>query len=135
MKECTLGIVKPDAYRFTEEIMLAIERAGLKIVTHKTVQLTAQKARRFYWEHRKRDFFEEMTAHMASGPITTMVIEGDDAVTRWRELMGPTDPDRAGPETIRRRFGTNKGKNAVHGSDSNWAAVREIDLLFPELSA
>lgn len=135
MVERTLAIVKPDAVerRVAGRIISRIEASGLKIVAGRWVWLTREQAARFYAVHRERPFFEDLTRFMSSGPAVVMVLEGDGAIGRWRDLMGPTDPKVAMPDTLRREFGTDVEKNAVHGSDAADTAAAEIAFFFRSL--
>jgi nucleoside-diphosphate kinase len=108
----------------------AIEKAGLRIVAQKRVRWTLRQAQKFYAEHKGRPFFDELCAFMTSGPIVVQVLEGKDAIAKYRKLMGATDPAEAKRGTIRRRLARNKGQNSVHGSDSAASAAREISLNF-----
>lgn len=132
MSERTLAIIKPDAVRrnVVGDIITAITHAGFRIVGMKLVRLTKEQAESFYEVHRGRPFFEELTRFMSSGPVVVMVLEKERAVEEFRALIGATDPVEAAPGTIRRRFGTSKGENAIHGSDSPENAVREIAFFF-----
>lgn len=118
--ERTFSIIKPDATarNLTGEINALIEKAGLRIVAQKRVRWTKAQAREFYAEHKARPFYGELVDFMTSGPIVLQVLEGDNAVTKYRELMGATDPEAAKRGTIRKRFAESKAKNSVHGSDS-----------------
>jgi nucleoside-diphosphate kinase len=132
MKERTLAIIKPDAVRrnLIGEIITAITHAGFHIVGMKLVRMTKQQAEDFYQVHRGRPFFEELTRFMSSGPVVVMVLEKERAVEDFRALIGATDPAEAAPGTIRHRFGTSKGENVIHGSDSHENAAREIAFFF-----
>lgn len=133
--EQTLAIVKPDAVarRLTGQILAAIEERGLRIVALKMIRLSRVQAEGFYAVHRGRPFFDSLTAFMSSGPAVALVLEGDRAIARWRELMGATDPAKAAEGTLRRRFATDVEKNAVHGSDAPETAAFEIAYLFNRL--
>lgn len=130
--ERTFSIIKPDATQrnLTGEINAVIEKAGLRIVAQKRVKWTKTLAREFYAEHKDRPFYKELVDFMTSGPIVLQVLEGEDAIARYREVMGATDPAEAKRGTIRKKFGLSKGENSVHGSDSPKAASREIKLNF-----
>jgi nucleoside-diphosphate kinase len=95
------------------------------------MHLTADEAEEFYAEHKGRPFLPELVEFMTSGPVVVLVLEKDQAILGWRELMGATDPAQAAEGTVRKLFGTNKGSNASHGSDSATSAAREIDFFFP----
>lgn len=133
--ERTLAIIKPDAVSrgLTGEILRRLEAAGLTIVALKRLRLTREQARAFYAVHRERPFFDSLTDYMSSGPIVALVAEAEDAIRRWRELMGNTDPQEAAPGTIRRDLGLDKEKNAVHGSDGPETAATEIPFFFSAL--
>jgi nucleoside-diphosphate kinase len=130
--ERTLCIVKPDAVekRRTGAILQRIEEGGFKIVALKLAQLTRGVAEGFYDVHRQRPFFGELVEFMTRSPVVIAVLERDDAVTGWRDLMGATDPAKAAAGTIRKQFGANVGENATHGSDSLDNAKREIGYFF-----
>jgi len=128
----TLSIIKPDAVA-TNHIGAIIEHfedAGLHVVAAKMTKLTQKQAEKFYAEHRDRPFFKDLVVYMSSGPIFVQVLEGTDAVALNRTVMGSTDPKKAESGTIRAQFGTDIGKNAVHGSDSLESAKKEIDFFF-----
>lgn len=133
--EQTLAIVKPDAVarRLTGQILAAIEERGLRIAALKMIHLSRAQAEGFYAVHRGRPFFDSLTAFMSSGPAVALVLEGEGAIARWRELMGATDPAKAAEGTLRRRFATDIEKNAVHGSDAPATAAFEIAYLFNRL--
>ena len=130
--ERTLAIVKPDAVEkgATGEILKRIEAAGLRIVALKKVQLSEQLARGFYAVHKERPFYKDLVAFMTSGPVVIAALEGENAIARWRQLMGATDSKKAEPGTIRREFGSDIERNAVHGSDATATARLEISYFF-----
>ena len=130
--ERTFSIIKPDATKrnLTGEINAAIEKAGLRIIAQKRVKWTKAQAQEFYAEHRERPFFKDLVAFMTSEPIVLQVLEGEDAILRYREIMGATDPLEAKRGTLRKRFALSKSENSVHGSDSPKSAAREIKLNF-----
>ena len=130
--ERTLSIVKPDAVAKgrTGEILARFEQAGLRIVALKKIQLSRQQAEGFYAVHRQRPFFADLVAFMTSGPVVVSVLEGDRAIARHRDLMGPTDSKKAPKGTIRGDFGTDIERNAVHGSDGPETARSEIAYFF-----
>jgi nucleoside-diphosphate kinase len=128
----TLAIVKPDGVGrgLIGDVIKRIEGRGLKIVAMKMVCLTTSQAQGFYAVHRERPFFQGLTSFMSSGPAVVMVLEGQNAIARWRELMGATDYRKAAEGTIRREFATDIEKNVVHGSDAPETAAFEIDYFF-----
>jgi nucleoside-diphosphate kinase len=128
----TLSIVKPDAVAkgVSGEILARIQKAGLRIIALKMVQLTEEQARGFYAVHKERPFYGELVAFMTSGPVVVSVLEGDDAIARYRELMGATNPAEAAEGTIRKDFASDIEKNAVHGSDAPETARIEISYFF-----
>ena len=135
--EHTLAFIKPEAVakRLTGEICAMIENASLRIIAAKMQRMTLQKACEFYAEHQQRPFYEALTEYISSGPIFVMALEGEDAVRRYRKLMGATHPKDSAVGTIRHRFArdathTKVIQNAVHGSDSPDTARREIDFFF-----
>jgi nucleoside-diphosphate kinase len=130
--ERTLSIVKPDAVarQFIGEILKRFEAAGLKIVAGKLLRLTPARAETFYAIHKERPFFSSLCAYMSSGPIFVSVLEGEDAIAKNREIMGATDPAKAGAGTIRKDFGKDVEQNAVHGSDGPETAATEIAFFF-----
>ena len=130
--ERTLSIVKPDAVArgATGEILARFEKAGLRIVALKKLRLSQEQAEGFYAVHRERPFFKDLVAFMTSGPVVVSVLEGEGAIARNRELMGPTDSKKAPGGTIRGDFGTDIERNAVHGSDAAATARVEIAYFF-----
>jgi len=130
--ERTLSIIKPDAVakNVIGEIYSRFEKAGLKIVAAKMMQLNDVTAGGFYAEHKQRGFYPDLIAFMTSGPVIVQVLEGENAVARNRELMGATNPQQAAPGTIRADFAQSIDANAVHGSDSTTSAQREVDYFF-----
>lgn len=130
--EKTLSIIKPDAVakNVIGEIYTLFERDSFKIVAAKMLHLTREEAEAFYEMHATRPFFKSLVAFMTSGPVMIQVLESQDAIRRYRELMGATDPKEAAPETIRALYANNIEENAVHGSDSLDAARREIAFFF-----
>jgi nucleoside-diphosphate kinase len=133
--ERTFGIVKPDAVakNAVGGVVDLIEKAGLKIVGLRLMQLSEQQARAFYAVHKERPFFGDLVRFMTSGPCVVMAIEGENAVTRYREAMGTTDSKKAPAGTIRNRYGTDIEKNAVHGSDAPETAKAELAFFFSGL--
>ena len=130
--ERTLSIVKPDAMArgVAGEILRRFEAAGLRIVAIKALQLTEEDARGFYAVHKERPFYADLVRFMTSGPIIVSVLEGDGAIAKNRELMGPTNSQEAEKGTIRGDFGTDIEKNAAHGSDGPGTAKLEIAYFF-----
>ncbi len=130
--ERTFSIIKPDATarNLTGAINAVIEKAGLRIVAQKRVRWTRAQAEKFYEEHKARPFYGELTDFMTSGPIVLQVLEGENAIAKYREVMGATDPAKAAEGTIRKLFAKSVGENSSHGSDSPAAADREISLNF-----
>ena len=130
--ERTLAIVKPDAVAkgATGEILRRIEAKWLRIIGLKKLQLTEQLARGFYAVHKARPFYKDLVAFMSSGPVVVAALEGENAVATWRDLMGPTDSNKAPAGTIRRDFGTDIERNAVHGSDATATAKVELAYFF-----
>ena len=130
--ERTFSIIKPDATarNMTGAINAVIEKAGLRIVGQKRVRWTREQAEKFYEEHKARPFYGELCTFMTSGPIVVQVLEGENAIAKYREVMGATDPAEAAEGTIRKLFARSKGENSSHGSDSPAAAQREIALNF-----
>ena len=131
-KERTLAIIKPDAVSrdLTGEILKRIEASGLRICALKLMRLTYAQAEMFYQVHKARPFYASLCSYMSSGPVTVGVLEGEDAIMHWRELMGATDPLKASPGTIRKDLGVDVEKNAVHGSDAPETAAVEIPFFF-----
>ena len=132
--ERTLSILKPDATRrnLTGRINAVLEGAGLRIVAQKRLHLTTAQAEAFYGVHRDRGFFRDLVTFMTSGPVVVQVLEGENAVSRNREVMGATNPANATPGTIRKEFAESIEANSVHGSDSAENAAREIGFFFAE---
>jgi nucleoside-diphosphate kinase len=130
--ERTFSIIKPDATRrnLTGKINAVVEGAGLRIVAQKRVRWARAQAEKFYEEHKARPFYGELVDFMTSGPIVVQVLEGENAIARYREVMGATDPKEAAAGTIRKLCAASKGANSTHGSDSAAAAKREIELNF-----
>jgi len=130
--ERTFSIIKPDATarNLTGAINAMIEQAGLRIVAQKRVKMTSEQAETFYAIHRQRPFFGELVAFMTSGPVVVQVLEGDNAVAAYRDIMGATDPGKAAPGTIRKVHAKSIGENSVHGSDAPETAVKEIAQFF-----
>ena len=131
----TLILVKPDAFArgLTGEIIARFERKGLSLVALKQMTVDDDLARRHYAEHDGKPFFGELVEFITSGPLVAMVLEGDQAVTAARQVIGATNPLEASPGSIRGDFAIAVGQNMVHGSDSSESAAREAGLFFPEL--
>lgn len=134
--ERTLVLIKPDGVQrhLIGEILARIERKGFHILGLQMRMMTEEIAAKHYSEHVDKDFYRPLVDFMTSGPIVAAVIEGDDAVSEWRAMMGPTNPAEAPAGTIRGDFATNTRANVTHGSDSVNSARREIAIFFPELS-
>lgn len=132
MTERTFSIIKPDATarNLTGKINAVIEEAGLRIVAQRRIRMSRAEAETFYAVHKARPFYPELVEFMTSGPVVVQVLEGSDAVTKYREVMGATNPADAAEGTIRKRFALSLGENSVHGSDSVENAVAEIDQFF-----
>lgn len=130
----TFSIIKPDATErnLTGAINAVIEKAGLRIIGQRRIQMTRAQAERFYAVHSARPFFGELVDFMTSGPVVVQVLEGEDAVARYREVMGATNPADAAEGTIRKLFAKSIGENSVHGSDSAENAALEIAQFFSE---
>ena len=133
-RERTFSIIKPDATtrNLTGAINAMIERAGLRIVAQKRMRISLPQARQFYAVHKERPFFKELVDFMVSGPVVVQVLEGENAIARYRELMGATDPAKAAAGTIRKVHAKSIGENSVHGSDAPETAAREIAQFFSE---
>jgi nucleoside-diphosphate kinase len=131
----TLAIVKPDGVgqNVIGKVVGRIEAEGFRIVAMRMVRLTRVEAEGFYAVHRERPFFKDLTAFMSSGPALVLVLEAEDAIARWREVMGATDPAKAAEGTLRREYATNIERNVVHGSDAPETALTEIGYFFPQI--
>ncbi len=134
MTERTFSILKPDATErnLTGAVNAVIENAGLRIVGQRRIRMTQQQAEQFYGVHRERPFFGELVDFMTSGPVVVQVLEGENAVARYREVMGATNPANADEGTIRKLFARSVGENTVHGSDSAENARMEIAQFFTD---
>ena len=132
--ERTFSILKPDATarNLTGAINAMIEQAGLRIVAQKRVHISRKQAEQFYAVHRERPFFGELVDFMISGPVVVQVLEGNNAIVKYREIMGATDPGKAAAGTIRKVHAKSIGENSVHGSDAADTAAREIAQFFSE---
>ncbi len=130
----TFSIIKPDATRrnLTGAINCKIEESGLKIVAQKRIRMTREQAQAFYAVHAERPFYNDLVAFMTSGPVVVQVLEGENAVTAYREIMGATNPADAAGGTIRQSFAESIEANSVHGSDSDENAEIEISHFFTE---
>lgn len=133
--ERTLSIIKPDATRrnLTGQINARFEEAGLRIVAQRRLHMTRQQAEGFYAVHKERAFFDELCDFMCSGPVVVQVLEGENAITANRDIMGATNPANADDGTIRKDFGESIEANSVHGSDAPETAATEIAYFFREL--
>lgn len=135
MKERTLSIVKPDgvAKNLIGEVIRRVEARDLKVIAAKMISMTKEQAAGFYAVHEGKPFFDSVTSFMSSGPCIVMVLEGENAISSYRELMGATNKDDAEEGTIRRDYATDIEKNVVHGSDSTETAAFEIGYFFNSL--
>jgi nucleoside-diphosphate kinase len=133
--ERTLAIIKPDAVAANQqgEILSRVHKHGFKIVALKSMRLTKEEAGGFYYVHKARPFFGELTDFMSSGKIIALVLEADSAIAKWRDAMGATDPKKAAPGTIRCDLGTSIGTNCTHGSDAPETAAFEISYFFSSM--
>ena len=132
MSQRTLGIIKPDGVQrnLIGDILNRVEKSGLQVVAGKLMQLDKAKAEGFYSVHKERPFFASLVASMTSGPVFVFAMEGDNAITRWRDLMGATNPEKANPGTIRKDLALDIERNTVHGSDAPETAAFEISYFF-----
>ena len=133
--ERTLSIIKPDAVtrNITGKVNSMIEESGLKIVAQKLIRLTPKQAEEFYAEHKDKAFFTSLVEIMCSAPVVVQVLQGEDAVAKYRKIMGATNPAIAEEGTIRRTYGESITHNSVHGSDSPESAAREVSFFFNKL--
>ena len=131
--ERTFSILKPDTVEKHKigEVIAQLEASGLRVAAAKMIHLSKQQAEGFYHVHRERKFFGELVEFMTRGPVVAMVLEGEGAIAKYREVMGATDPAKAAEGTLRKKFGSNVGENAVHGSDAPDTAKFEISYFFP----
>ena len=131
--ERTFSIIKPDAVakNVIGPIIAKLEAAGLRVIASKMVRLTELQARAFYAVHKDRPFYTDLVKFMTEGPVVVQVLEGENAVARNREIMGATNPEKADAGTIRKHYGSNIERNAVHGSDAPDTARQEIAFFFP----
>ena len=130
--EQTLSIIKPDAVErnLEDKIRIFFEKNNLKIVNSKKVKISKEEANEFYKVHQAKPFYEDLCNYLSSGPIVVMILEGENAITLNRKIMGATDPKKADDGTIRKEFGISIDKNSVHGSDSEDNAKKEIEFFF-----
>lgn len=130
--EKTFAVIKPDALEkgVIGEVCARMEGAGLKIVGMKMIKMAPKQAEGFYAIHKDRPFFNDLVQYMSSGPCVVLCLEGNNAIKRWRDLMGATDPEKAAEETLRRDYGSSIERNATHGSDSPETARSEIAFFF-----
>jgi nucleoside-diphosphate kinase len=130
--ERTLSICKPDTVEKHKvgEVVAQLEASGLRPVAMQMMHLTRAQAEGFYYVHRERKFFGELVEFMTRGPVVVIVLQGENAIARYREVMGATDPAKAAEGTLRKKFGANVGENAVHGSDAPETAAFEIGYFF-----
>ena len=130
----TFSIIKPDATarNLTGKINAKIEDAGLRIIAQKRIRMSKDQAEGFYGVHRERPFFSDLVSFMISGPVVVQVLEGEDAIAKYREVMGATNPEDAEPGTIRKEFAESIEANSVHGSDAPETAAQEIPFFFSD---
>ena len=135
MNEKTLAIIKPDAVAAgnADNILAMIEKNGFTILAKKDMHLTKEQAEAFYAVHKGKPFYNELVEFVSSGPIIVMILQKENAIKSWRDLMGATDPAKAADGTIRKLYGKTIGSNAVHGSDAIQTAAFEIELFFSDL--
>lgn len=133
--ERTLSIIKPDATsrNITGKINSMIENAGLKIVAQKMIRMSKEQAQNFYIQHQDRPFYDNLVEFMTSAPVIVQILEGEDAIAKYRKIMGATNPDIAEEGTIRKTFAISIDKNSVHGSDSPEASAKEINFFFSQV--
>jgi nucleoside-diphosphate kinase len=131
----TLSIIKPDAVKagHVDAINLMIENSGLKILEKKEIKLSKEEAQQFYAVHSDKPFYNELCEFMTSGPIIVQMIEGENAIELYRKVMGATNPSEADENTIRKKFATSIQENAVHGSDSEDNALKELNFFFKDI--
>ena len=132
--EQTLSIIKPDAVErnLENEIKSFFEKNGIRIIKSKKVKITKDEASKFYKVHESKPFYADLCNYLSSGPIVVMILEGDSAISKNRELMGATDPSKAEEGTLRKKYGLSIDKNSVHGSDSQENAKKEIKFFFKD---
>jgi nucleoside-diphosphate kinase len=133
--EKTLSIIKPDGVKknVIGEVLSRFEKSALKIAALKKIALSKEEAKAFYLVHKERPFYDSLTTFMSEGPVVVLVLEGDNAISRVREIMGATNPANAAPGTIRKDFADSVERNVVHGSDSPESAAVEIPFFFSNL--
>lgn len=132
--ERTFSIIKPDATRrnLTGKIIAKIEDAGLRVVASKRIKMTRAQAEGFYAVHKERPFYGELVEQMIAAPVVVQVLEGENAIIKYREVMGATNPANAAPGSIRKEYALNMGENSVHGSDAPETAAQEIKFFFTD---
>ena len=132
--ERTFSIIKPDATRrnITGKIIAKIEEAGLRVVASKRIKMTRAQAEGFYAVHKDRPFYGELVEQMIAAPVVVQVLEGEQAIIKYREVMGATNPEKAAPGSIRKEYALNMGENSVHGSDAPETAAEEIKFFFTD---
>lgn len=132
--ERTFSIIKPDAVKknLVGKILAHIETSGLKIIGTRMIHLSDAQAKEFYGVHKERPFYNDLVRYMTSGPVVVSCLEGENAVTKYREIMGATDPAKAAPGTIRKLYAENIEANAVHGSDAVETAKNEVAFFFKQ---
>ena len=130
----TLSIIKPDATsrNISGQVNALIEKSGLRIVAQKMIKLSIDQAKGFYLIHKDKPFFNDLVNYMISGPVIVQVLQGKNAVNKYREIMGATNPDNAKKDTIRKKFAMSVQENSVHGSDSDDNALKEISFFFKD---
>ena len=131
----TLSIIKPDAVKAgqADAINLMIENSGLKILEKKEIKLSKEEAQQFYAVHSDKPFYNELCEFMTSGPIVVQILEGENAIELYRKVMGANNPEKADKNTIRKKFSTSIQENAVHGSDSEENALKELNFFFKDV--
>ena len=132
--ERTFSIIKPDATRrnITGKIITKIEDGGLRVIASKRIRMTRAQAEGFYAVHKDRPFYGELVEQMIAAPVVVQVLEGENAILKYREVMGATNPEKAAPGTIRKDYALNMGENSVHGSDAPETAATEIKFFFTD---
>ena len=132
--ERTFSIIKPDATRrnLTGKIIAKIEASGLRVVASKRIHMTRAQAEGFYAVHKDRPFYGELVEQMIAAPVVVQVLEGENAILKYREVMGATNPEKAAAGTIRKEYALNMGENSVHGSDAPETAAQEIKFFFTD---